>query len=230
MHDYSPDIFTENEDIDVDTLANLGPLRALAGVWEGTKGFDVNPFEPEPRRQVYVERIDLQPTDPQSNGPQFFYGLRYHTHIVKPGEVETYHDQVGYWLWEPATGMIVHTLTIPRGQIVLATGQAAADATRFEVTATRGSTVNGICSQPFLEQAFRTDSFRMEALQPHRSQHPDPRRPAHTQSPGPGRGGRDDPGVGYLPFLGGSRKLRAAVAAGFGLSALGLRISRLLFF
>jgi hypothetical protein len=162
MHDYSPDIFTENEDIDVDTLANLGPLRALAGVWEGTKGFDVNPFEPEPRRQVYVERIDLQPTDPQSNGPQFFYGLRYHTHIVKPGEVETYHDQVGYWLWEPATGMIVHTLTIPRGQIVLATGQAAADATRFEVTATRGSTVNGICSQPFLEQAFRTDSFRME--------------------------------------------------------------------
>ncbi|SRR5258706_12995975 len=29
--------------------------------------------------------------------------MRYHTHIVKPGEVETYHDQVGYWLWEPAT-------------------------------------------------------------------------------------------------------------------------------
>jgi hypothetical protein len=156
------DIFTEQEDIDVDTLKNLGPLTGLAGVWEGTKGFDVNPFFDTPRRQDYIERIDLQPIDPQSNGPQFFYGLRYHTHIVKPGEVETYHDQVGYWLWEPATGLILHSLTIPRGQIVLAKGQAGADASEFEVYAERGSTENGICSQAFLETAFRTDSFRMK--------------------------------------------------------------------
>ena len=99
--------------------------------------------------------------DPQSNGPQLLYGLRYHTHIVKPGEVETYHDQVGYWLWEPPTGLILLSLTIPRGQIVLAMGHAAPDATSFEVKATRGLTTNGICSSPFLEQAFRTDSFRM---------------------------------------------------------------------
>ena len=45
--------------------------------------------------------------DPQTNGPQLFYGLRYHQHIVKPGEVETYHDQVGYCLWEPAAGTII---------------------------------------------------------------------------------------------------------------------------
>ncbi len=156
-----PDIFTEQDDIDVDTLANLGPLRPLAGVWEGIKGFDINPNAIEPRRQDYIERIDLQPIDPQSNGPQLLYGLRYHTHIVKPGEVETYHDQVGYWLWEPATGLILHSLTIPRGQIVLAIGHAAPDATQFEVTAVRGSTENGICSSPFLELAFRTESFRM---------------------------------------------------------------------
>jgi hypothetical protein len=161
MHDFPADIFNEQEDVDVDTLANLGPLRPLAGMWEGMKGQDVNPFIDAPRRQVYVERIDLQAIDPQSNGPQLFYGLRYHTHIVKPGEVETYHDQVGYWLWEPATGTITHTLTIPRAQIVLATGRAAPDATSFEVSAARGSTVNGICSTPFLEHAFRTDSFRM---------------------------------------------------------------------
>ena len=161
MHEYPADIFTE-QDVSPDGLANLGPLAPLAGLWEGKKGFDVNPFWPEPRRQDYVERIDLQPIDPQSNGPQFFYGLRYHTHIVKPGEIETYHDQVGYWLWEPVTGLITHTLTIPRGQVVLAQGHAAADAVRFEVSAVRGSTVNGICSTPFLEEAFRTDSFRME--------------------------------------------------------------------
>jgi hypothetical protein len=161
MSDYPEDIFTEQEDLDVDTLANLGPLAALAGVWEGVKGLDVNPYIDAPRRQTYIERIDIQPIDRQSNGPQVLYGLRYHTHITKPDEVETYHDQVGYWLWEPATGMIVHTLTIPRGQTVLAMGQAAADARTFTVTATRGSTVNGIASAPFLEHAFRTDSFTM---------------------------------------------------------------------
>jgi hypothetical protein len=162
MHDYPKDIYTENDDIDPDTLANLGPLRGLAGVWEGTKGFDVNPFGSGERRQVYVERIDAQPIDPQSNGPQFFYGLRYHTFILKPDDPETYHDQVGYWLWEATTGLIVHSLTIPRGQALLASGHAAPDATSFVVTATRGSTEYGICSNSFLENAFRTDSFRME--------------------------------------------------------------------
>ena len=40
-------------------------------------------------------------------------------------------------------------------------GQAAADAKTFEVRAERGSTTNGICSGPFIDEAFRTDSFLM---------------------------------------------------------------------
>ena len=87
-------------------IANGG----MAGVWEGTRSLDVNPKAPGPERQRFIERIELQPIDPQTNGPQLLYGLRYHTHIVKPGEIETYHDQVGYWLWEPATGMLIQTL------------------------------------------------------------------------------------------------------------------------
>jgi hypothetical protein len=161
MTDFPEDIYTEPEDLDVDTLANLGPLRGMAGIWEGLKGVDVKPETEGPAKQVYVERIELQPIDPQTNGPQIYYGLRYHTHIVKPGEVESYHDQVGYWLWEAATNTVIHSLTIPRGQIVLAGGEAAADATEFEVFAKRGETVYGICSAPFLEHAFRTDAFRM---------------------------------------------------------------------
>jgi hypothetical protein len=161
MSEFSADIYTEPSDIDVNALANLGPLRGMAGTWEGRKGFDINPKKDGPRQQTYVERIELQPIDPQANGPQLFYGLRYWTHMVKPGEVETYHDQVGYWLWEPATGTIVHTLAIPRAQVALASGKASADATSFEVSATRGSTEYGICSTTFLEKAFRTDSFRI---------------------------------------------------------------------
>jgi hypothetical protein len=160
MDGYPDDIFAEPEDVDPDTLANLGPLRALAGVWEGSKGLDLNPG-PGPKRQEYIERIDMQPIDPQTNGPQLFYGLAYVIRIVKPDAPETYHHQVGHWLWEPATGRIIQTLSIPRGQTALATGQADPGATSFEVRAERGSTVNGISSNPFLEYAYRTDSYRL---------------------------------------------------------------------
>ncbi len=161
MSEIPSDIFSEPEDIDPDTLANLGPLSRLAGVWEGAKGLDVNPKADGPDRAQFLERIELQPIDPQANGPQLFYGLRYHTHILKPGEAATYHDQIGYWLWEPATGLVLQTLAIPRGQVALASGQAAADASSITVSARRGETEYGICSTAFLEAAFRTVSYDM---------------------------------------------------------------------
>lgn len=161
MNIFPEDIYTEPRDIDVQTLDNLGPLRGMAGIWQGTRGLDVKPKAEGPKQQAFVERIELQPIDPQTNGPQLFYGLRYHTHMTKPGEVKTYHDQVGYFLWEPATGTVIQTLTIPRAQIVMASGQAAADATSFELVAKQGEQSYGILSAPFLEYAFRTVEFRI---------------------------------------------------------------------
>jgi hypothetical protein len=158
MTNFPKDIYTEPEP-DVDTLANLGPLTKMAGIWTGAQGLDINPKAAGPERQPFIERIELQPIDAQTNGPQLFYGLRYHTHIVKPDEVETLHDQVGYWLWEPATGAVIQTLAIPRGQTALAVGRATADAKSFRLEAVRGSTINGISSNPFLEYAFRTESY-----------------------------------------------------------------------
>ena len=161
MSDFPSDIYTEPKDFDVDTLRNLGPLAGMAGIWEGTRGLDVKPKAEGPKKQAYVERIELQPVDPQTNGPQLLYGLRYHTHITKPGLVKTYHDQVGYWLWEPATGGIIHTIAIPRGQVVMAYGTAAATAKTFGVAATAEDLSFGIRSAPFIEHAFRTTEFRM---------------------------------------------------------------------
>jgi hypothetical protein len=156
------DIFTEPADIDVHTLRNLGPLAPMAGIWEGERGIDVAPKAEGPERQVYVERYELQPIDPQANGPQLLYGLRYHTRVTKPGQIETFHDQVGYWLWEPATGTVFLSLAIPRAQVALAMGKAAADAKSFELRAERGSTGYGICSGEFLEQAFTTRDYRIK--------------------------------------------------------------------
>jgi hypothetical protein len=114
-----------------------------------------------PERRVFIENIDFQAIDPQANGPQLFYGLRYHIHITTEEEDITFHDQVGYWLWEPATGLVLQTLAIPRGQVALASGIAKANADEIIVSSVRGSTENGICSTIFLEQAFRTDSYRI---------------------------------------------------------------------
>jgi len=162
MNPFPDDIFTEPAYVDPDTLANLGPLRRLAGVWEGRKGVDVNPKADGPQQREYVERIDMQPIDAQANGPQLFYGLRYHVHILATDEEPTFHDQVGYWLWEPATGLVLQSLAIPRGQVALASGHAAADADSMVLTARRGQSEYGICSTAFLEYAFRTDSYRLE--------------------------------------------------------------------
>lgn len=162
MNPFPDDIFTEPSDVDPNTLANLGPLRRLAGRWEGEEGIDINPKAEGPERRSFIERISFDPIDPQANGPQLFYGLRYHIHITTREEDITFHEQVGHWLWEPATGLVLQSLSIPRGQVALASGQAGPDDDRLTLTATRGETQYGICSTAFLEYGFRTDSYTID--------------------------------------------------------------------
>jgi hypothetical protein len=162
VNPFPHDIFTEPSDVDPDTLANLGPLTRLAGRWEAVKGIDIAPKAAGPEQRTFIERIVFDPIDPQANGPQLLYGLRYHIHITTREEDITFHDQVGYWLWEPATGMVLQTLAIPRGQVLLASGQAKPGDDHLRVTATRGQTDYGICSTAFLEYGFRTDSYSID--------------------------------------------------------------------
>ena len=151
----SRDIYTEPPEIDLDTLRNLGPLAPLAGIWQG-RGLDHHPVQSGGQDDVFDERMEFQPIDPQPNGPQLLYGLRYHVHVDKPGEVNTFHDQVGYWLWEPATKTLIQTIAIPRGQVAMASGTAEPDARQFTLRAVLSSPTSGICSAPFLHENFRT--------------------------------------------------------------------------
>ena len=61
----------------------------------------------------------------------------------------------------PKRFTVTLTLGIPRAQVLLASGPAESDATDFSLTATVGSEVHGILSNPFLDQAFRTLSYRI---------------------------------------------------------------------
>ena len=155
-HSYGSDIFTEAAG-DPDTIANLGPLRPMAGTWVGTKGADEHPVAEGTELDAFIETYELLPIDFQTNGPQLFYGLRYHTHILNPTELPTFHDQVGYWLWEPAANAVTLTLGIPRGQALLAIGYCEPDAAEFR--AHRGGGI--------LHQRHRVQSLLRRGL-PHR--------------------------------------------------------------
>ena len=72
-----------------------------------------------------------------------------------------FHEQVGFWLWEPATGNVLLTVAIPRGQVAMANGQASADSRHFTLRAERSSETMGIVSNPFLDYAFRTTNFEI---------------------------------------------------------------------
>jgi hypothetical protein len=56
----------------------------------------------------------------------------------------------------------MHTLTIPRAQILMAVGEASANAKEFELIVTHDSENFGICSAPFLDYAFKTIEFRIK--------------------------------------------------------------------
>jgi hypothetical protein len=55
MSEFPKGIYTEPQDIDVDTLGNLGPLRTIAGVWQGVRGLDLKPKADGPKKQARVE-------------------------------------------------------------------------------------------------------------------------------------------------------------------------------
>jgi len=119
----------------------------------------VSPKAQGPEVTQYLEEWVFEPIDRQVNGPQLMYGLRYHQHVNKSDEALTFHDQVGYVLWEPATETIYMTLAIPRGQVAMAMGQAESGARTFTLRADVGSPAAGILTNPWLDTHFHTASW-----------------------------------------------------------------------
>src|SRR5437660_12584173 len=123
---------------------------------------DVNTRAEGPDRGVCGEHIGMDVIDPQTSAPQLFCGLRYHIRLNTPEEDITFHDQVGYWLWEPATGLILQSVTIPRGEVLLASGHAKPDDKRISVTVKRGVTSYGIYSMEVVADALGHERYRCD--------------------------------------------------------------------
>jgi len=154
------DIFAV-DDADPDVRANLGPLAPLAGTWEGDEGFDVAPGRDGAARSRFRERMVFEPMGPVQNGPQTIYGLRYSTMAWRLGEADAFHEEEGYWLWDPKAGQVMRSFIVPRGVTVNAGGAAGPEDKTFYLSAEVGSEVYGVTSNPFLERAKRTICFEL---------------------------------------------------------------------
>ncbi len=147
-----------------ETLKNLGPLRTLVGTWEGEKGEDVAPADERPGTAVskFRERMTFEPIRPVDNHEQWLYGLRYSTVAHRLGEENPFHEEVGYWLWDPAEKQVLRCFSIPRGMTVTAGGTVEPEAKSFLITADVGSAIYGISSNRFLDREFKTIRFEMK--------------------------------------------------------------------
>ncbi|HEY6131865.1 MAG TPA: heme-binding beta-barrel domain-containing protein [Halioglobus sp.] len=144
---------------------DYGPLAALIGTWEGDKGVDRAPEPDGEERTLYYETIVFEAAGDVTNAEsQILSVVRFHQVVSRKSNNKVFHDQVGYWLWDPADNTIVQTFTIPRGVAVVAGGTLApaADPAQelvFNVAADANSPQFGIIQAPFMFKQARTTAF-----------------------------------------------------------------------
>lgn len=142
---------------------DYGPLCDLIGVWSGDQGLDTSPEPDGSEENPYFETITFDAAGEVVNAErQKLSIVRYHQTVSRKSDGEVFHDEIGYWLWDQATGVVMHSLTIPRGVCVLAGGTASAngDITKLDVAAKEGDQDWGIIQSPFMRDQARTVAFR----------------------------------------------------------------------
>lgn len=138
----------------------LGPLAHLAGEWEGTKGDDTAPSpERTTEKNFFRERMFFEPFGPVDNHEQKLYGLRYKTTAWRHGEEDSFHEEVGYWLWDAKAKQMMRCFMVPRGVTLIAGGKVQPQAKEFTLKAELGSKTYGILSNLFLHEEFRTVKY-----------------------------------------------------------------------
>ena len=144
----------------------FGPLAHLAGEWEGSDGMDFSFHHEEEATGFtpYMEKVQLKPFGPVDNGEQLLYGLDYRMAAWRMTELDQdpFHTEVGYWLYDAEAKILSRCFMVPRGSVLIASGQVEPDATEFLLTAERGSTTNGILSNSYLDERARSDSYEIK--------------------------------------------------------------------
>ena len=141
---------------------DYGPLRTLIGIWQGDKGLDIAPERAGPEENPYYESLSVEPAGDVTNAEsQQLVAVYYRQVVTKKASGKVFHDQCGYWIWDAAAGVVMQTLTIPRGVCVVADGHVVveADRVKLDVTADSETGSGRIAESPFMQSQARTLSF-----------------------------------------------------------------------
>ena len=138
----------------------LGPLEQFLGYWEGNVGVDVSYHnkEDETAETGYFEKARFTPIPIVENGQQTMHGLNYEMTAWRHGEeqLDPFHDEVGYLLWEPSTSTVLRCFAVPRGLAILAGGTARPDPKSLTFIAEPGDPTFGLVQNKYLAQRART--------------------------------------------------------------------------
>ncbi len=144
-----------------DIIANLGPLAALAGEWQGDQGIDTSRIHGKKTITKYREKITFEPMGPVNNGPQALYGLRYSTICWPLDKEDPFHEELGYWMWDSDRKQVLRSFVVPRAVVINAGGFAEADSKSFHLEAEAGSPTYGVLSNRYLDDSYKTKRYSL---------------------------------------------------------------------
>lgn len=145
---------------------DYGPLREIIGVWKGDKGLDVSPEPGGTEKNPYYETITFTAIGDVGNAEsQLLAAVHYRQIVHRKSNDKVFHDETGYWMWDAAAGIIMHSLAIPRAVSVLAGGthngaKHADGSIVLEVAAGLNDKNWQIIQSPFMQENARTTKFR----------------------------------------------------------------------
>jgi len=150
---------SDTKDID------YGPLRGLIGVWKGDKGLDVAPEPDGAENNPYFETITFTAIGDVSNAEsQILAAVHYRQIVQRKSNDKVFHDETGYWMWDAGAGIIMQSLTIPRGVSVIAGGTHGGEKNTdgsiiLAVSADLDDKNWQIIQSPFMQENARTTKF-----------------------------------------------------------------------
>lgn len=144
---------------------DYGPLAQLIGKWVGTKGLDIAPdADANPDKTGFSDEMIFTVSGSAENAEeQNLVSIKYHHIVRKLENGHIFHDQIGHWIYEKSTNIIMHSLSIPRAVCLLAGGEYQENngESVFNVEAKQGSQTYGIVQSPFMLEKAKTKAFSM---------------------------------------------------------------------
>ena len=138
-------------------------MAYFLGTWEGHQGDDIAPGDDRgTENNKFREQLVFEDAGLVENHEQKLQALRYALMAWRIGVDVPFHEERGYYIWEAQTQQLMRSFTIPRGVALIAGGKVDPSAKETVLRAEYGSFTYGICSNPFLDVEFRTQSFEMK--------------------------------------------------------------------